>query len=161
MDVILIALGIVGLVVGLFGCVVPMLPGPPVAYLSLVLLHLTDKVQYSWTELIVWFVLVVIVQVLDFIVPMLGTKYTGGSEGGKRGALVGTLLGLFFMPWGIILGPFLGTVVGELVVGQTGGRALLSGLGSLLGFLLGTLAKLMLCCYFIWEFMASLFSAIL
>ena len=51
LDIILIILGVLCLITGLMGCILPFLPGPPVAYLGLVLLHFTDKVQYTTTQL--------------------------------------------------------------------------------------------------------------
>ena len=50
LDIILIILGVLCLMTGLMGCVLPFLPGPPVAYLGLIFLHFTDKVQYSTTQ---------------------------------------------------------------------------------------------------------------
>ena len=105
MDILLIILGILCLIVGLAGCILPMIPGPPVAYAGLLLLHFTDKAQFSTTQLLLWLAAVVLVQILDYFVPMLGSKYSGGSRWGTRGCLIGTIVGLFFMPWGIILGP--------------------------------------------------------
>ncbi|MCD8182912.1 MAG: DUF456 domain-containing protein [Bacteroides sp.] len=157
LDILLIIFGSFCMIAGLVGCFLPMIPGPPVAYAGLLLLHFTDKVQYSTTQLLVWLLVVVIVQVLDYFVPMLGSKYSGGSRWGTRGCLVGTVVGLFFMPWGIILGPFLGAVIGELLGGRKTGQALKSGLGSLLGFLLGTVLKCAVCGYFIYQFAAALF----
>lgn len=156
MDILLIILGILCLIIGLAGCFLPVVPGPPVAYAGLVLLHFTDKVQYSTAQLLVWLLVVVILQVLDYFVPMLGSKYSGGSRWGTRGCLVGTIAGLFFMPWGIILGPFLGAFIGELLGGRRTGQALKSGLGSLLGFLLGTVLKCIACGYFIYVFFSAL-----
>ena len=46
MDTILIILGIICLITGIAGCFLPVLPGPPVAYLGILFLHFTDKVQY-------------------------------------------------------------------------------------------------------------------
>ena len=66
LDIILIVLGVLCLITGLMGCILPFLPGPPVAYLGLVLLHFTDKVQYTTTQLIVWLLIVVVVQILDY-----------------------------------------------------------------------------------------------
>ena len=152
MDILLIILGILCLIVGLAGCILPMIPGPPVAYASLLLLHFTDKAQFSTTQLLLWLAAVVLVQILDYFVPMLGSKYSGGSRWGTRGCLVG----LFFMPWGIILGPFLGAFAGELMGGSKTDQALKSGLGSLLGFLLGTVVKCVMCAYFCWEFVKAL-----
>lgn len=158
MDILLIVLGALCLIIGLAGCVLPMLPGPPVAYAGLILLHLTDYTQLSTTELIVCLVLVIVVQVLDYIIPMLGTKYTGG--GGKwanRGTLIGTLIGMFFLPWGIIIGPFIGAFIGATKDGADNVQALKSGIGSLVGFLLGTVLKFVVCGYFIWVFIRELF----
>lgn len=52
MDILLIILGILCLIVGLAGCILPMIPGPPVAYAGLLLLHFTDKAQFSTTQLL-------------------------------------------------------------------------------------------------------------
>ena len=156
MDILLIIIGALCLLAGLAGCILPAIPGPPVAYAGLLLLHFTDRVQYSTTQLLLWLLIVIIVQVLDYIVPILGSKYSGGTRWGTRGCLIGTIIGLFFMPWGIILGPFLGAFIGELFGGRETGQTLKSGVGSLLGFLFGTVLKCVLCGYFVWEFVAAL-----
>ena len=54
LDVILIIIGALCMIAGLAGCILPFLPGPPIAYLGLFILHCTDKVGYSTTQLIVW-----------------------------------------------------------------------------------------------------------
>ena len=157
MDIALIILGIICLITGLAGCILPMLPGPPVAYAGLILLHLTDGVQLSTTELLVCLLIVVVVQVLDYIIPMLGTKYTGkGGKWANRGTLIGTLLGMFFLPWGIIIGPFVGAFMGATKDGMDNTQALKAGFGSLIGFLLGTVLKFVVCGYFIWVFVREL-----
>ena len=155
MDIVWIVLGALCLLVGLAGCFLPALPGPPLAYVGMLLLHITERVQFTVTQLVVWAILVIVVQVLDYFVPLLGAKYSGGSRWGERGCLAGTIAGLFFMPWGIILGPFLGAFIGELLGGREAKDALRSGLGSLLGFLLGTVVKCALCGYFIWKFVEA------
>ena len=156
MDIILIILGGICLLLGLCGCVLPALPGPPISYVGLILLHLTEKVQFSTTELLVWLVIVIVMQVLDNFIPMLGTKYSNGSKWGSWGAFIGSILGLFFLPWGLLAGPFLGAVVGELLGNRSIEQALKSGIGSLIGFLFGTILKLVLCTYFIVQFVAAL-----
>ena len=115
LDVILIIVSALCMIAGLAGCVLPFLPGPPIAYLGLVFLHFTDKVHYTPTQLIIWLLIVAVVQVLDYFTPMLGSKYSGGSKWGNWGCIIGTLVGLLFLPWGVILGPFLGAVIGELL----------------------------------------------
>ena len=152
LDIILIILGVLCLITGLMGCVLPFLPGPPVAYLGLVLLHFTDKAQYSTTQLIVWLLIVIVIQILDYFTPMLGSKYSGGSKWGNWGCIIGTLVGLLFLPWGVIFGPFLGAVIGELIGNKEFSQALKSGVGSLVGFMLGTLLKFVVCGYFGYQF---------
>ena len=106
MDILLIILGILCLLTGLAGCFLPVLPGPPVSYAGLLLLHFTDKIHFSTTHLILWALLVIIVQVLDYVTPMLGTKYSGGGKWGNWGCVIGTIAGLFvFPPWGVLIGP--------------------------------------------------------
>ena len=155
LDIILIILGVLCLITGLMECILPFLPGPPVAYLGLVLLHFTDKVQYTTTQLIVWLLIVLVVQVLDYFTPMLGSKYSGGSRWGNWGCIIGTLIGLLFLPWGVIFGPFLGAVIGELLGNKEFSQALRSGVGSLIGFLLGTFLKFVVCGYFCYQFIVG------
>lgn len=155
LDVILIILSVLCLITGLLGCVLPFLPGPPVAYVGLVILHFTDKVQYTPTQLIVWLLVVIVVQIMDYFTPMLGSKYSGGSKWGNWGCVVGTLVGLLFLPWGVIIGPFLGAVIGELLGNKEFSQALKSGVGSLMGFMLGTLLKVVVCGYFFYQFIVG------
>ena len=115
MDILLIILGILCLLAGLAGCILPALPGPPLAYGGMLLLHFTDRVQFGTTQLVVWLVLVVVVQVLDYFVPLLGAKYSGGSRWGERGCLAGTLVGLFFRS-----PPFRPWLTGGLPTGHSG-----------------------------------------
>ena len=149
MDIFLIILSVLFMVVGLLGCILPALPGPPLSYVGFLLLHFTDKVQFSTTQIWVLLALVVIAQVIDYFIPVLGSKYSGGTKWGSWGAFIGSVVGLFFLPWGLLLGPFLGAVVGELLGDADMKSALKSGTGALLGFILGTVLKLALCMYFI------------
>ena len=115
MDILLIILGALCLLVGLVGCVVPVLPGVPLAYVGLLLLHWTEQVQFTWQFLVIWAVITIVIQVLDFIIPAWGTKKFGGTKWGVTGSTLGLLVGLFMGPFGIIAGPFVGAVVGAVV----------------------------------------------
>ena len=149
MDILLIVFAFLLLVAGIAGCVLPLLPGPPLAYAGMLLLHLTDKVHFTTPQMVIWLVVVIVLQVVDYITPLLGSKYSGGTSFGNRGCMAGTLLGLFFMPWGVIVGPFIGAVVGEMLGGQDLSHAIRAGIGTLLGFLFGTLLKVIVCFYFL------------
>ena len=149
MDILLIVFAFLLLVAGIAECVLPLLPGPPLAYAGMLLLHLTDKVHFTTPQLVIWLVVVIVLQVVDYITPLLGSKYSGGTSLGNRACMAGTLLGLFFMPWGVIVGPFIGAVVGEMLGGQDLSHAIRAGIGTLLGFLVGTLLKVIVCFYFL------------
>lgn len=156
MDIFLIIIGAICLLIGILGCVLPVLPGVPLAYCGLLLLHATDKVQFSWQFLVIWAVVTIVVQVLDSVVPIWGTKKFGGSKMGVWGSTIGLLIGLFFGPWGIVLGPFLGAVIFELIDGKNTRLALKAGWGSFVGLMTGTILKLICCGLMTYYFIAVL-----
>jgi uncharacterized protein YqgC (DUF456 family) len=142
MDYVLLGLAIVMMIVGIAGCLLPVLPGPPLTYLGLVVLHFTKFGPVSTNLFIILGVVAIVVTVIDYIVPIWGTRQFGGSKYGMRGAAVGLVIGLFLGPFGIIAGPFIGAVVGELLFKDDIKYALKAGFGSLLGFLTGVGLKL-------------------
>ncbi len=156
LDIILVILGICFLILGIAGCILPMIPGPPLAYIALIFLQLTSYADFSVKFLVITGLLTVIVTVLDFIVPVWGTKKLGGSKAGVWGATAGLVIGLFFSPIGIILGPFVGAVVAELIVGRKMEQALIAGTGSFIGFIFGSALKLTLCFVFCYYFIKEL-----
>ncbi len=158
MDYLLIAAGALFMIAGILGCIIPVLPGPPLSYAGLLLLHFTDKYQFTPRFLIIWGIVTVVAFALDYIIPAWGTKKFGGSRFGVWGSIIGLFAGLlFFPPFGIIVGPFAGAVIGELVAGQNTESALRSGFGSFAGLLLGTLIKLTVSGLMLWHFIKMLF----
>lgn len=155
-DILLAIVGFCFLVGGLIGCIVPAMPGPPLSYIALLLLQVTRFADYSVKFLIITAVVTVIVTVIDYLLPVWGTKKWGGNRAGVIGSMVGLLAGLFFAPVGIIVGPFAGAVVGELLTGSDTNAALRSGFGAFVGFLLGTGMKLTVCMVFTFYFFKEL-----
>ncbi|HYQ58581.1 MAG TPA: DUF456 domain-containing protein, partial [Draconibacterium sp.] len=122
MDILLIVLGSIFIISGILGCILPVIPGPPLSYVGLLLLHFTERYQFSSRFLIIWAIITVVVYALDYLIPAWGTKKFGGSKRGIWGSIIGLLIGLFFFPpFGIIIGPFLGAVIGELGAGKESG----------------------------------------
>ena len=143
MDIVLLVLGIIIMVVGILGCILPIIPGPPLSFVGLLLLHFTKFADYTTNFLVLFAVLAIIVTILDYFVPIWGTRRFGGTKYGSWGATIGVVLGLFFFPpIGIIILPFIGAVVGETIKGSEFNASLRAGFGSFLGFLLGTGLKL-------------------
>jgi uncharacterized protein YqgC (DUF456 family) len=155
-DYLLAILGSIMIIVGLLGCVLPVLPGPPLSFAALLVLHFTSFADFSSTFLITWGCVAIIVTALDYVVPIWGTKKFGGSKSGMWGAAIGLVLGIFILPpLGIIVGPFAGAVIGEALTGKNAAVSFRAGLGSFLGLLVGVgiklAASIMMTYYFIKE----------
>ena len=149
MDYLLLILGILLLILGFLGCVLPVLPGPTLSFAGALLLHFTRFGHYTPADFLIMIIPAVIVQILDYIVPVWGTKKFGGTRYGTWGSAIGLVAGLFFLPaigpFGLITvlgGPFLGAYIGEKLAGQDSNKALRSAFGSFIGFLAGTMMKL-------------------
>jgi uncharacterized protein YqgC (DUF456 family) len=141
-DYIFLILGIFLMIIGIIGCLVPVLPGPPFSFLGIIFLQISRFGNFSRTTLAALAAIAVVVTVLDFIVPIWGTKKFGGSKYGIRGATVGVMIGFLLGPVGIILGPLIGAFIGEMIFKDDIRYALRGGFGSLLGFLTGIGLKL-------------------
>jgi uncharacterized protein YqgC (DUF456 family) len=145
MDIILLVAGIIALLVGLAGSVLP-IPGPPLSFGGLLLLHYSRFATFSTTLLITLGLITVVITVMDYYIPIWGTKKFGGTRYGAIGATIGLLAGFFVIPGlGIFLGTFLGALLGELVGGTSFKPALRSAFGSFVGFLTGIVFKVILC----------------
>ncbi|WP_259016876.1 DUF456 domain-containing protein [Emticicia fluvialis] len=149
MDIVLLIIAIVCLLIGLAGAVLP-LPGPPLSFAGIVALHFTRFAQFSENLLWTLGLLTLVVTVLDYYVPVWGTKKFGGSRYGSWGSMLGMLIGLFFGPFGIFIGAFVGALVGELLAGSTSEQATKAAIGSFIGFLVGIVMKVALCLVMIW-----------
>jgi uncharacterized protein YqgC (DUF456 family) len=132
---------------GILGCLLPVLPGPPLSYAAILIFHFAKGNVFSYPFLIITFLFVVAVVILDYVLPIYTTKRYGGSTKGIWGGVIGLVLGLFFSPFGfisIIIFPLLGAIIGDLIAGKNFESALRSGFGSFVGFIIATLVKLAL-----------------
>ena len=136
MDIVLIILGFLCCLVGIIGSFLPVLPGPFTAWIGLLILHLTDRVPDDWTFLGITLGVSILVWILDYIVPALGTKKFGGTKYGMIGSSLGLIVGILFLgPLGIIIGPFAGAFIGELIKdSEQSSKALKAAFGSFIGF---------------------------
>ncbi len=158
MNWILIVVAIVLALIGIVGAIVPGIAGPPFSFAGLLVVSFVDGINYSTQFLVIMGIIGAIIFVLDYVVPVWGTKTLGGTKAGIRGSTIGLILGLlitFFFPIGfiaILLGPFLGAYIGEKNNGTDDKLAWRSALGSFVGFLTGTFLKLVyagVCIYYI------------
>lgn len=143
MDIVFIIIGLLFMLFGLAGCLLPVIPGPPLSYIGLVILQLSPNFQFSKNFMIIMAVIAVAVTVLDNFMPAWSAKKSGGSKRAVWGSMLGLALGMFiFPPWGLIIGPFAGAVIGELSTGKKSSEAIKSGFSTFVGFLGGVVIKL-------------------
>ena len=153
MDILLIILGSTLILVGIVGCFLPVVPGPPLSWMGILFLYFTENTSISNSFLWWWLVIAILVSVLDYFIPVWGTKKFGGTKMGVRGSMIGLIIGIFFPPIGIIVGPFFGALVAELIHdAHDTGKAFKSAFGSFVGFILSTGLKLGVSLTLTWYF---------
>jgi uncharacterized protein len=145
MNLILLIIAFICLLVGLAGAILP-LPGPPLSYVGILILHYTH--YNSFSDSVLWGLgfATALITVLDYYVPIWGIKKFGGTKGGMWGSTIGVVVGCFFIPAiGIFVGAFAGAFIGELIAGSDTPKALKAAIGSFVGFITGIFMKTALC----------------
>lgn len=144
-EIIIIIVGSLFSILGIIGCIFPALPGPPLNYIALLLIHFTGINEFTTTFLIVYLIINIIVQALDYVLPVYGAKRYGASKKGIWGSVIGMILGFFFFPpFGVILGALIGAVAGELIAGKKESEAMRAGFATFIASLIMMVAKLAL-----------------
>ena len=139
-----IIIGALLILLGLAGCVLPVLPGPPLSFVGLLLLALINHFlpPLTPTLMIVMAIITLAVTVAEYILPLVSAKRYGASKWGIWGSVLGMAIGIFFSPFGMLLGAFIGAVAVEWLVQKEKGRAIKAGWGVFIGSLVGTALKL-------------------
>ena len=161
METFLIILAVVCAITGILGSILPVLPGPPISYVGLLLVHWAGQGEFSTRFLLTWLIITAAVTIIDYLIPPYLTRLTGGSKEAARWSLAGMLVGIFiFPPVGMIGGMFLGALLGELYSHRAENRDLWKAfkvaLGSLLGFILGTGIKLISAGFMLYYIIAAI-----
>ncbi|VXB22215.1 conserved membrane hypothetical protein [Flavobacterium sp. 9AF] len=146
MEYLLLVFGVICMITGIIGSFLPVLPGPPISWIGILLLYLTPEIKTNYWILGITLTIALIISVLDYIIPAKGTKRFGGSKYGIWGTNIGLVVGLLApIPFGFIIGPFLGAFIGELIYDKKDhNRALKAATGSFIGFLASTFMKFLI-----------------
>lgn len=146
MDIVLILIGAVLVLAGIVGCVLPVLPGPPLSFAGLILLWWARDWQadaFTGHAVLVLGLLAALVTAIDLILPILGARRYGASKTGLWGSVFGMLAGMvFFPPFGMLVGAFVGALVGEFLVGKREKEAAKAAWGVFVGTIAGVGLKL-------------------
>jgi len=166
MDIILVIIAALFIVLGIIGSFLPVLPGPLTSWIGLLVLHLTDAIPMDTSFIIITLIIALLIWVLDYIIPAIGTKRFGGTKYGMIGTTIGLIVGLIApIPGGIIIGPFVGALIGELLNNADSKTAVKAAFGSFIGFLTSTFIKFIVAIIYLglfiailWDYRSILFS---
>ncbi len=147
MTTLLIIVGFLLVLAGIGGCLYPIIPGPLLAYLSLLLISWAKAWQpFSSTFLIAMGVVTVALAAIDYLVPAMTARRYGATRYGLIGGTIGMFVGIFFIPpFGVFVGMFAGALIGELAGGRRSLVAMKVGWGVFLGNLAAAMIKLAYC----------------
>lgn len=143
-SIFLLSIGLIIALIGIAGSILPVIPGPPLSFFSLLIISFEKDWQpFSSKFLIIMGIIALVLVVIDYIVPAVGAKKYGASRMGLIGSIIGMIMGFFiFPPFGIFIGAFLGAIIGELISGKGGEAAIKIGIGTFVGTLAGIALKL-------------------
>ena len=144
---ILVSIGFL-LLLGVIGCFIPVLPGPLLSYIALLLYHFFFNTINIYSLMLIALA-VVFISILDYFLQLYGVKKAGGGKYAIRGSVIGILLGVFlFPPFGILAGAFIGAYIGAKI--SMDNNSIKIAFGALWGFLIGTILKLCISIYIIY-----------
>ena len=166
MDILFLIIGFVFVILGIIGAFLPILPGPLTSWVGLLFLQMTKIIPLDYTFLGITLAIALLIWVLDYFIPAIGTKRFGGTKYGVYGTTIGLLVGLLSpIPFGMLLGAFFGAFFGELLYDKKDtNRALKASFGAFVGFLASatikfSIATIYLILFFIkfWEYKSEFF----
>ena len=132
----LIIISFILMILGLLGSFLPVLPGVPLSWLGLLVFFFIPLVPFNYWLLGITLVVTVLIFILDWVIPAIGTKKFGGSKKGMIGASLGLIAGIFIpIPFAVLIGPFVGAFIGELINRSDSKTAGKAALGSFLGIM--------------------------
>ena len=156
-DILIFSLAFALGIVGIIGSFLPVIPGPPISWIGLLLMYLRFD-SISPNTLFIWLGITVVVTILDFIIPGWLSKLTGASKAAGWGATIGMIIGIFFTPIGMIILGMLGAFLAEMLFGSKDGvNSFVAAFGAFAGFFFGTFIKLVAAAWTLFLIIAALF----
>jgi uncharacterized protein YqgC (DUF456 family) len=110
-DPLLLIAGILMVVIGIAGIIIPGLPGVVLVYLGLFFVAWSDGfARVGWITLTILLLIGAVAWLIDLFTTVYGARRIGASRWAAVGAALGMLIGFWFGLPGILLGPFLGAL---------------------------------------------------
>jgi uncharacterized protein YqgC (DUF456 family) len=162
MNVVWAILAILLVLAGVAGCVLPALPGPPLAFAGYFVLWAAHGFEPRYGGAAVPWILLgatLLVTAVDLLLPFVGAKRYGATKWGVWGSIVGMVAGMVWVPpFGAILGTFVGAFVGEWVRGRAAGASSRAAWGTFVGTMIGIGLKLAVTGAIAWFVVAEAFA---
>lgn len=122
------------IITGIIGSFLPVIPGPLTSWLGLFSISYINDFDVSNLLLIITLILAIIIFIVDYFMPIIGSKLLGGTKYGVIGTTIGLIIGLLSpIPFGLLIGAFLGALTGEIIAGKNINEAIKPALGSIIG----------------------------
>ena len=132
-------------IIGIAGSFLPVVPGPFVSWLGLLILQLATPIAENYYILGITFFLSLALIIADYIIPYISSKKYGGSKYGGIGASAGLVIGIFVpVPFAILICAFLGAFIGEMIYKPDYNIAYKAAIGSFIGVIATDLLKFLL-----------------
>ena len=80
MDIFLICIAAFLMILGIIGSFLPALPGPLTSWVGLLVLYFIPNISVSQKIIIITLIIAILIWILDYIIPAMGTKKFGGSK---------------------------------------------------------------------------------
>jgi uncharacterized protein YqgC (DUF456 family) len=130
---------------GVFGTLLPVLPGTPLIVIAAVIYSIINDFQViSVSLLAILIILSILAETLEYIISAIGAKKYGASNYGILASFVGGILGLLILgPLGVLLGIIIGIIILEMILGKNLTDAIRIAFGGLMGALGGSIFSLL------------------
>jgi hypothetical protein len=131
--------------VGILGSFLPVIPGPFVSWIGLLILQLATPIAENYYMLGITLILSLSLIIADYIIPYLSSKKYGGSRYGGIGASTGLVFGIFIpVPFSILICAFVGAFTGEMIYKSNFQIAYKAAIGSFIGVIATDLLKFLI-----------------
>ena len=152
-DYLLLFISLITLLMGLIGSIIPVIPGPILTYISIIILISSIDQSMPFNTLMIWGIIVIFFSIIENFIQFYSVKLFGGKKLAIVGSTIGFLIGLFIPPVGFIIGTFFGAFIGAFIDYKNNTRkALKIAFGSFVGFFGSIVLKLIISFYFLYEY---------
>ncbi len=143
-DIVAVVAGTAFVLLGFVGSIVPVIPGPLLAFAAILLVHWASGWSlYPPAVPVALGVVSVGASLLDNVLPATSSRRAGAGRAGVVGSVLGMIAGSVFLgPLGTILGAFLGAYAGEVLFHRENEEPLKAALGVFRGTVLAMVVKL-------------------